>query len=243
MSKLSEDIKESYKEEDKEGQAKDNGLDYYIIGDQPVISEFKDLYLKNNDIIGWIKVEGTNIDYPVMQTPEDEQFYLHRDFYKEYSFCGCIFADAEANIDRPSDNIITYGHHMIDKTMYSEIEYWDSEDYYKKHRFIEFDTLRATGTYEIIAAFRTAVYPDKYKGFVYYRFVNASDEGEFNDYVSECKKLTPYTVPVSAEFGDQLITLSTCAYHRVNGRFVLVAKKIKGEEIDYMKAPIEVIDN
>lgn len=238
------DMVKEVKAEEKEGEKKrEEGLDYYLIDGKVVQEKFKDLYLQNSDFIGWIKIDNTPIDYPVMYTPDDEQFYIHRDFDKNYSFGGCIFAGLGTDVGRPSDNIITYGHHMIDSSMYHDIDKYEDEKYYKEHKYIRFDSLYQTGTYEVIAAFRTEVHAkeENYQGFEYWKFVNAGDEKEYDDFVNNCKSLTPYKIDTSAEYGDQLITLSTCAYHTVNGRFVVVAKRMDGKEIDREKGPIEEI--
>lgn len=232
--KRSVKVKQTRKEEKSEKK----GLDYYLIDGEVVQEEFKDLYLLNNDIIGWIRIEDTPIDYPVMYTPEDTEYYIHRDFNQEYCFGGCIFAGEGTDIERPCDNLITYGHHMANASMYHDLDKYESEDYYREHKYITFDSLQRTGKYEVIAAFRTAIYPEDYKGFVYWKFVNASNKDDFDDFISNCKALTPYDISVSAEYGDQLITLSTCAYHTLNGRFVVVAKRVEGEEVDLERKPV-----
>lgn len=229
-------------EKTEEKKDEDEGLNYYLISGEPVQEGLKDVYLKNRDVIGWIKIDGTPIDYPIMYTPDDIEYYIHRGFDKEYSFGGCIFAGEGTSIDRPSDNIITYGHHMIDKSMYHEIDRYEDEEYYKAHKYLTFDTLRQTGKYEVIASFRTQIYPEDYDGFVYWKFVNAKDENEFNDFIEGCKSLSSVGIPTTAEYGDQLLTLSTCAYHTHNGRFVVVAKRVEGDEIDLEKEPKGVIE-
>ena len=218
----------------------EEGLRYYLIDGKVVQEEFKDLYLQNSDTIGWIKAENTTIDYPVVCTPNDEQYYIHRDFNKEYSYNGCIFAGSTTDIITPSDNIIMYGHHIVGKKMFGALDYYEDEQYYKEHKYITFDTLRQTGTYEVIAAFRTKVYPDDYEGFQFYRYTNTNKE-DFEEYIKNIKELSAYNIPTTAEYGDQLITLSTCAYHTYNGRFVVVAKRIEGKEVDLDKEPIETI--
>lgn len=232
-------IKTDEAREDKDGEEAEESLSYYLINGTVVQEEFKDLYLENNDIMGWIKIDDTKLDYPVMITPEEPEYYIHKNFSGEYSFDGTPFAGAGTDYKGPDNNMIIYGHHLVNNMMFSVIDDYESEDFYKQHKYITFDTLRQTGTYEVIGAFRSQVYGTSYKGFVYYTHLDMSKE-EFEDYVENVKNLTPYET-AAAEYGDQLITLSTCAYHTPNGRYVLVAKRIDGLEVDLDKEPIEVI--
>lgn len=232
-------IKTDEAREDKDGEEAEESLSYYLINGTVVQEEFKDLYLENNDIMGWIKIDDTKLDYPVMITPEEPEYYIHKNFSGEYSFDGTPFAGAGTDYKGPDNNMIIYGHHLVNNMMFSTLDDYESEEFYKQHRYITFDTLRQTGTYEVIGAFRTQVYPTSYTGFVFYNHLDMSKD-EFDDYVSNVKSLTPYKTS-SSEYGDQLITLSTCAYHTSNGRFVVVAKRIGGLEVDLDKEPIEVI--
>lgn len=200
----------------------------YVDVDGVLVQEkFEELYRLNHDFIGWITIDGTAVDYPVMQSMDDEEYYLHRDFDKNYSLAGMLFADTECDIRRPSENIMIYGHHMQSGKMFQNLTKYEKEDYYKSHKYITFDTIEKDGTYEIIAAFKSQVYDEDYTGFKYYKFFNASNQAEFDDYVSNCKALCLYDIPTTAVYGDELLTLSTCNYHTTNGRFVVVAKKIK----------------
>ncbi|MCM1288125.1 MAG: class B sortase [Clostridium sp.] len=205
----------------------DNDKDVFEeVDGKKILRKYVNLYKRNNDFIGWLTIEGTVIDYPVMQSMYDEEFYLRRDFDKEYSYAGTLFIDTSCNVEKPSDNIIIYGHHMNTGKMFHELEEYDDEEYYEKHKFITFDTIYGSGNYEVIAAFRTKIYDEDYTGFKYYEFFDARDSVAFENYVSNCKSLTPYNIEASAKYGDSLITLSTCAYHTENGRFVVVAKKL-----------------
>lgn len=209
---------------DDSADAKDK---FVYVDDKLILARFANLYRRNTDFIGWLRIDGTVIDYPVMQSMYDEEYYLRRDFDKEYSYAGTLFADTSSDISKPSDNIIIYGHHMNTGKMFHELEEYDDEDYYKKHKTITFDTIYGSGEYEVIAAFRTKIYDEDYTGFKYYRFFDAANSNEFDDYVSNCKSLTNYNIDATATYGDSLITLSTCAYHTENGRFVVVARKLK----------------
>ena len=182
------------------------------------------LYNINSDIVGWIKIDGTNINYPVMQ---NEEYYLNKDFYKNDSTYGTPFLASYCNI-KTSDNLIIYGHHMKNHKMFSDLENYTNKAYYSTHELIEFYTLENGQTiqnkYEIIFAFKTVAYSDE--GFKYHTFYKASDEEEFNSFISKCKELELYNTGKTAEYGNKLITLSTCEYSQTNGRMVVVAKKI-----------------
>lgn len=202
-------------------------INYVDIDGVLVQEKYAELYRLNHDFIGWITIDGTEVDYPVMQSMDDEEYYLHRDFDKNYSLAGMLFADTECDIRRPSENIMIYGHHMQSGKMFQNLTKYEKEGYYQEHKYIKFDTIACDGTYEIIATFKSQIYEEDYTGFKYYKFFNASNKAEFDDYVTNCKALCLYDIPATAVYGDELLTLSTCNYHTTNGRFVVVAKKIK----------------
>ena len=184
------------------------------------------LFAQNNDFIGWIKIDGTNVNYPVMQTPNKPDFYLKRSFDKTYSDCGVPYID-EACMTGISNNLVIYGHHMNDGSMFSTLTKYKSKEFWESHKYITFDTLTDKQNYEVIAAFKTVVYTDNADSFKYYQFVNAETAEEFNAYIGKCKELSLYDTGLNAEYGDKLITLSTCEYSRTNGRFVVVARLVK----------------
>lgn len=233
-------IGEEEGEDEADGKEEEEGLDYYLIDGEVVQEELKELYLKNPDTIGWIRIGGTNIDYPVLFREDDGEYYLYKDFEGDYSFNGSIFAGAGTDIKKPDENIILYGHHIMGQKMFGALDKFEDEDFYKEHRYISFDTLRRTGKYEIIAVFKTRVYPSGYEGFRFYEHT-AMDKGSFEEYVKTSRDLTPYDTP-DATYGDQLITLSTCSYHAYNGRLVVVAKRIEGKEVDLEREPLGVIE-
>lgn len=203
------------------------GLEFVNIDGILIQKKYASLYQENHSFVGWLTVPDTNINYPVMQTPEDEEYYIHRDFYGDYSSAGTLFADTESNIKLPSDNILIYGHNMKSGKMFHDLLEYEDETFYKNHKYIQFDTIYGNGTYEVIAAFRTKILADEEEGFCYYRFFDAANVSDFNQYIAGCKALTSYTIDTEVSYGDKLLTLSTCAYHTQNGRFVVVAKKIQ----------------
>ena len=189
-----------------------------------VLPEFAELYTMNNHIVGWISIEDTNINYPVMQTPDMTDYYLYKNFSREYSNHGCIYAREVCDVFTPSDNITIYGHRMGDGTMFNDLHKYADEDFYRDHNIITFNTLTEYHTYEILSIFRissTVGHP-----FQYHMFVDAADEAHFDEFVENCKDYSLYDTGVTASYGDKLITLSTCEYTRTNGRLVVVAKRI-----------------
>lgn len=181
------------------------------------------LYKINNDIVGWLKIENTNINYPVMQTKDRPDYYLRKNFYKEYSVFGTPYIDENCDIEN-GNNLIIYGHHINGNKMFGELENYKNEEYYNKHKFIKFYTLNEKAEYEIISVFKTTVYNDK--GFKYYQYYNLEDEREFETFINKCKELSLYDTQKIAKYGDKLLTLSTCEYSQNNGRLVVVARKI-----------------
>ncbi len=193
-----------------------------------VVGEYAELYKANNDIIGWVKIDGTKIDYPVMQTQNDPEFYLHRNFDKEYAASGTPFMDHSSDIFVPTSNFLLYGHNMKNGTMFHDLLKYDSKEFYEKHKTFKFDTIYkgGQGTYQVIAAGYTEIYPTSSNKFKYYKYADITDETSFNEYVNGVKALSVYDTGVTAEYGDQLVTLSTCAYHTEEGRFFVVGKRV-----------------
>ena len=178
----------------------------------------------NSDVVGWIKIGNTNIDYPVMQNGD---YYLHRNIYKNYSSHGTPYLAEYCNIQY-SDNLIIYGHHMNDNSMFAQLDNYKKHSFYENHKYIKFYSYyngkTIEKTYEVAIAFKTVVYSDK--GFKYYNYTNFSDVQELNDFIENCRKLEFYNTGIDINYGDKLITLSTCEYSQKNGRIVVVAKQI-----------------
>lgn len=192
-----------------------------------MLSTMKELYNENPDIVGWVKIDGTNIDYPVMHTPGDPEKYLHLNFNEKTSFGGLPFLDASCSMNPESDNLLIYGHNMKNGTMFRDLMYYDVKTYWQKHKTILFSTLYEEREYEVVAAFYDRVYFPDEDCFKFYQFINAADKEEFNTAVSYFKEKSLYDTGVTAEYGDSLISLVTCAYHVDDGRFVVVAKEVK----------------
>ena len=188
-----------------------------------MLPEQKPFYDMNNDMVGWIYIPGTKVNYPVMQSPDSKDYYLNHSFYKQWSDWGAIYAREDCDINAPSDNITLYGHHMIDKSMFASLDSYKRQSFWQEHQTFSFDTLYERHTYQIFAVFKTT---GNIGGFPYHQFVNAADEAEFNKFVADIKAMDFYETGITAQYGDKLLCLSTCEYTQNNGRFVVVAKRI-----------------
>lgn len=190
-----------------------------------VLDDYKTLYEKNKKLIGWLKIDDTIIDYPVMQT-SDNKYYLEHNFNQEYDKNGSLFLDCSCSVYPRSTNLIIYGHHMKSGQMFGQLQKYAKESYYEKHTTIQFDTIYEKGTYEIMYVFRSQVYNEDDLVFKYYQFINANSETEFDSYMEEMAALSLYDTGVTASYGDSLLTLSTCDNSQKDGRFVVVARKV-----------------
>ena len=205
----------------------------YTLNDEPevereVLEEYKNLLKTNKKLIGWLKIDDTNIDYPVMQT-SDNEYYLTHNLNQEYDKNGSIFMDKDCDVLKPSTNFILYGHHMASGKMFGKLGLYQKKSYYEEHPYIQFDTIYDKGTWQVMYVFRSRVYKEEDVVFKYYQFIDANTEQEFDSYMNEMAEMSLYDTGVTAKFGDQLLTLSTCDYQEKNGRFVVVAKKIAKE--------------
>lgn len=194
-------------------------------------SEYEALAEKNPDFWGWIKIEGTQLSYPVMYTPDDPEHYLRRDFDGNYSTHGVPFLDGACLDD--CGNYIIYGHHMKDGTMFGTLISYAKKDYWEAHPIIQLNTSEGQSTYTILAAFYAKVYnKDDSAVFRYYQYADLTDPDLFNEYVEQIKLASLYDTDVDTQPGDQLLTLSTCSYHTEDGRFVVVAREQKSTSME-----------
>ena len=191
-----------------------------------VLNEYKTLYNKNKKLIGWLKIDDTIIDYPVMQTTNNE-YYLNHNFNQEKDNNGSIFMDYQCNAFPKSQNLILYGHHMKSGKMFGDLEKYARESYYEDHSIIRFDTIYEKGVYQVMYVFRTKVLKETDVAFKYYQFIDAGSAEEFDSYMNEMAQMSLYDTGVTAGFSDELLTLSTCDHSQTDGRFVVVAKRIQ----------------
>lgn len=226
LNKMKENAKGGGNSASSAGGDQDVVIHYTEEGDVPdVLDEYKDLLIKNKKLIGWVKIADTNIDYPVMQT-SDNEYYLTHNINQEKDRNGTIFMDTNCDVLKPSTNFILYGHHMRSGNMFGKLDKYEDQDYCEEHSIIQFDTIYEHGTYQVMYVFRSHVFTAEDVSFKYYQFIDAYSEVEFDSYMKEMSEMSLYDTGVTAQYGDQLLTLSTCDYEEENGRFVVVAKRI-----------------
>jgi len=187
--------------------------------------DLKALQEQNPDIIGWLQIKDTKINYPVMQTKSIPEYYLRRNFKKEYSIAGTPFLDAASDIYTPTRNWTIYGHNIKSGSMFHDLLKYDNEEFYQAHKTFTFDTINGAGTYEIVAIYYTQIYTTAYDGFEYYNYNGITSQAQLQEFIAGSKALSLYDTGVMVE-NEQVLTLSTCAYQVDDGRFVVVAKKI-----------------
>ncbi|MBQ6153404.1 MAG: sortase [Ruminococcus sp.] len=191
---------------------------------QALSGNYDELYAMNNDFFGWIKIEDTDINYPVMFSPDEPERYLHMNFDGDYSESGELFVDGYC--DPNGYHYLVYGHHMNNGTMFGSLPNYADEDFYNAHQTIRFDTRDELGEYEVFAVFYSKVYDESEEVFKYYEYANLDNESDYYTFVENVKYLSIYDTGITPVYGDKILTLSTCNYHTDDGRFVVCAKKI-----------------
>lgn len=188
-----------------------------------ILDKFQKLYRENTDLVGWLTIDNTDIDYPVMQC-EDDEYYLNHNFYQKKDKYGCLYVKKSADLITPGTNFIIYGHNMRDGSMFGSLDQYRNQKFYQEHAKVIFDTLYEERIYEVLAVFLSSV--DESEEFKYYQFYQADTEEEFQDFYKNVKKESLYDTGVTAAFGDTFLTLSTCYGNSEQERFVVVAKKL-----------------
>lgn len=186
-----------------------------------LLPQYRQFYQRNPEMVGWIRIEDTVIDYPVMHTPKDPEKYLHLSFQGEESQHGVPFIDYRCTLD--SDNVLIYGHNMADDTMFHTLVEYRLKSFWREHPVIRFDTVKEEREYEIFAAFYDRVYYEHEQNFKFYNFIDAKNKADYNNAVKKLKGKSLYNTGITPKYGQQLIMLVTCTYREDNGRLVVVA--------------------
>ena len=190
-----------------------------------ILYEYRVIHEINPDVIGWMTIPGTVIDYPVVQSVYERNFYLRRNYLKQNATCGTLYARERCDVFLPADNITIYGHKMSNGTMFADLHNYKQKSFWEENRYIHFDTIYERHTYEIFACFRSTA--DLSVGFAYHIFDEAADQAEYDNFVATCRSLCDYDTGIIPQLGEKLITLSTCDKSIDQGRYVVVARMIE----------------
>ena len=198
---------------------------------EKMMEKYGKLYNRNNDFIGWLDIEGTDIHYPVMQTVDEPEKYLELSFDLQPDYAGTLFVDARCDLipDHISTDTIIYGHHMKNGTMFGTLPSFEDPDYCRDHSVIRFDTIYRSGTYQLFAVILSQVAEDdSVTEEAYYNFINAEEESSLENYLHSIRRCSVfYDESYEPQYGDEILTLSTCSYHTGNGRLALIAVRVQ----------------
>ena len=192
-----------------------------------IMPQYEVLHERNNDLAGWLKIPDTRVDYPVMFLEGDNDFYLSHNFDKQYDINGLLVLDKRCNPDATGTNVLIHGHNMDNGDIFGELDFYNSYDYYAAHPQIYFNSLYEKRVYDIMAVFVSSVFNSNAEDFAYYDYIQIENEEDYNTYVQTAKEQSLYDTGITATYGDELITLSTCEYTHVNGRLVIVGRRRK----------------
>lgn len=205
-------------EQDANGESR---TDDALAGDREILSGLQELANQNADLIGWLTIDGTSVDYPVMWTPEDPEYYSRRGFDKKASRNGLLFLDEESNVNEYGGNLIIYGHNMKNGSMFADLINYEDASYYEAHPTIRLDTLYESRLYEIAYVMKSADMDD-----LPFSFTSAVRE-DAQTALANAEFASLYDTGVTASYGDDFLTLATCDYSKKDGRLVLLAKRIQ----------------
>lgn len=189
--------------------------------------EFADLYDRNKDFVGWLEIVDTDINYPVMQTPNDPEYYLRKDFNGGDDPNGTLFADYRCDLINPTTNTLIYGHNMRSGKMFGGLKKYLNHDYYMGHKTIRFSTLYFEEEYEVVGVGLSVVGDKTDDDYKYYDFIDAVTGTEFQTFLDNIQSMSAFDETIDIVSTDKLLTLSTCNSYKEDGRLFIVAKRIK----------------
>lgn len=186
-----------------------------------VLQIYKELHDKNENFAGWLYVDGTNLEYPIMKGPDNE-FYLSHDMDGAYDKHGMLIMDDHCKLDADNAQLIIYGHNVNTGKLFGELLFYKEEAYCNYHPVISFDTIYEQGNYEIFSAFITTVTDAQKESGIFTSFT-FDDEESFNKLVKWAKEKSLYNRDYTPNYGDDILTLVTCEHSNDEGRFVVMA--------------------
>lgn len=181
--------------------------------------DFSDLFKQNADVVAWLTIGDTVVNYPVVQA-QDNQYYLNHRFDKEYSRAGALFVDCRNTPGFQDQNTIIYGHHMGNGTMFCTLKNYKKQSYYDQYPNMTLYT--PNGDY-LVEFFAGMIVPIRQKTLPCFYMQFENDEA-FSAYIGDAKRRSTFQSTVDVQPGDRIVTLCTCTYEVYNARYVLQGK-------------------
>ena len=199
-----------------------------VIDEKEILKRYQKLYEKNKDFIGWIHIDGTKVDYPVMQCVEQEQKYLRKNFEGEYALAGTPFMAAACDVQKPSTTLVIYGHNMKDNTMFGGLDDFTDPEYANAHKTVRFDTIYGLGMYEVVAAFHMTLPKKVGDGYPFHTFIEADSQESLDEFVKAVNEKNENGMTFTATMEDHFLMLSTCddVGAKDGRRVILIAKRV-----------------
>ena len=190
-----------------------------------VLPEYAELIQQNPEMVGWISIDDTGINYPVVQ--KDNTYYLTHGFDQSNNTNGSIFMDERCSIVSPTINTIIYGHNMKSGMMFGGLKNYLQAGYLESHKYIQFNTIYEKRTYEIVAVCLSEVQYQDEDAYRYYDFITSTSAQDLQDFVENVDALAVYGNADGLTLQDKLLTLSTCNSYTEDGRLFVVAKQVQ----------------
>lgn len=185
--------------------------------------EYAALYTQNHDFAGWLEIPNTKINYPVMDTPDEPEYYLYRAFDGTSSKSGTPFIGEDGTVE--TDCLIIYGHNMKNGTMFGTLDYYMEADFWEENKYFSFDTPYEERKYEVFAAVSCGILTQNETGFRYYCYAGDLTENEFDGLIKWLVENAYYDTGIIPQYGEQIIILSTCSDYAKDSRFIVAAVK------------------
>lgn len=196
-----------------------------------ILPQYQEIFAQYPELFGWLRIPGTQIDFPVMRTGgDDPEFYLHHDITGAESAEGSLFVDTLSSLYPQDDNTVVYGHNMKNGHIFGTLKQYGTVTFFQEHQKIYFDTIYEIGVYEAVAVLKTRIRNENEQGFRYYQFFQYENEKEFQECRDFVEENRLFETGSTLQYGDRILMLSTCEYSQENGRLVVVARETESME-------------
>lgn len=207
-----------------------------------ILAKFTALYEQNNDLVGWIKIDDTPIDFAVVQTDNNDD-YLRTDFDGNANRNGTIFVDWHCSINPQGHVTVIYGHNMKrESAMFTSLRNYKKLSYYKEHPVIEFDTIYEENKYLIFGVVLMDASPENPEN-EFQLYAGFRDDVSYDEYIASIRSHSYLDIPVEANSSDNIIALVTCSYDFDDARYVVFARQLREGEDAYASVDAATVND